>query len=108
MGTPIIGMLVWAARTPARWAAIPAPAIIICRPLAFAVWAYLLAAAGVRCAEETTTSLAIPIESRKSAAASITGKSESLPMTIPTNGLAETFLAVFLVCLAAFAPISLR
>ena len=50
-GTPITGMVVRAARAPARWAAAPAPAMIARTPFSRAEAASAAARSGVRCAE---------------------------------------------------------
>lgn len=56
MGTPNIGNDVLAANIPGKWAAPPAPAIIISMPLERAFSAKLNNLSGVRCAEIISTS----------------------------------------------------
>ena len=51
MGMPMTGSVVAAARAPARWAAIPAAAMMTPKPLALALRAKALASSGVRWAE---------------------------------------------------------
>ena len=51
MGIPITGRVVPAAMAPARWAAIPAAAMITPKPFSFAVVLNSLASTGVRWAE---------------------------------------------------------
>ena len=91
MGTPITGSLVSAARTPAKWAAPPAPAISTLRPRLLAELAYSYTLFGERCADATVISAGIPKLVSTSRASCITGKSESLPITTPTMGFCWEF-----------------
>ena len=84
IGTPITGKLVKAATIPGKCAAPPAPAIITCKPLLRAVFAYSTIRSGVRCAETTVNSKGILKVFKVSAAACMIGKSLSLPIMIPT------------------------
>ncbi len=59
-GTPMTGSGVYAARTPGRCAALPAAAIITSMPLDSASEAKRAALSGVRCAEQTSTSVSTP------------------------------------------------
>jgi hypothetical protein len=56
IGTPITGTTVWAATTPARCAAPPAPAMMTSMPRAMAPDAYSATTDGVRCADITRLS----------------------------------------------------
>ena len=56
MGTPITGRMVFAAMTPARWAARPAAAMMTSRPRSSASLAYSWAWSGVRWALMTCIS----------------------------------------------------
>ena len=85
-GTPMTGSGVAAATIPGRWAAPPAPAITTRSPRPAAVSAYSSIRRGVRCAETTCASYGTPNSVSAAAAGSITGQSESLPMTMPTIG----------------------
>src|ERR1019366_6075271 len=87
MGTPMTANVVNAAVTPGRCAAPPAAAMMTRRPRSCALPAYCSKSFGVRCAEMTFASLAMPNCAHTSAAAFIVGQSESLPMRIPTKGL---------------------
>src|SRR5919199_4685895 len=87
-GTPITGSGVAEATIPGRCAAPPAPAITTRSPRSAAVRAYSSIASGVRCADTTRTSYATANSSIASAAACITGQSESEPMMTPTSGIA--------------------
>ena len=78
------------ASMPGRWAAPPAPAMITRSPRSAAVRPYSIISLGIRCAETTSTSYGTPNSASASAAASITGQSESLPMTTPTSGVRST------------------
>src|SRR5688572_8098376 len=79
------GNVVNAAVTPGRCAAPPAPQIRTRRPRSRAVLTYCSRSRGVRCAEMTFASDAMPKSCSASAAAFITGQSESLPIKIPTR-----------------------
>jgi len=83
-GTPITGRGVSAATIPGRWAAPPAPAMITFRPRPWAPVANSTIASGVRWAESTRTSTAIPKRSRIWTAGAMVGRSESLPITTAT------------------------
>src|SRR5580658_10521772 len=84
IGTPITGSDVTAARTPARWAALPAPAINTPTSRPAASRANRSASSGVRWAESTRTSTGTPNSRSASMAPSITGASDPLPITTPT------------------------
>ena len=85
-GTPSTGSTVDDAIIPGRWAAPPAAAMITWRPRASAVRAYSNIQSGVRCADTTRTSWAMPSASSVSTAALITRRSLRLPMITPTCG----------------------
>mmetsp|Transcript_1725 Transcript_1725/g.4859 ORF Transcript_1725/g.4859 Transcript_1725/m.4859 type:complete len:298 (+) Transcript_1725:468-1361(+) len=85
-GTPMTGSGVSAATIPGRWAAPPAPAMMVCKPRPLAACAYSNILCGVRCAETIVSSYGTPNWSRTSAAAFIVGRSESEPMMMPTRG----------------------
>ena len=85
MGTPITGRGVIAAMTPGRWAAIPAPAMITSMPRVWAVLAYSATSSGVRCADRAFTSKGISLLSKNLKAASITGRSDVLPIIMLTR-----------------------
>src|SRR6516162_6827845 len=57
------------------------------RPRSAAERAYSNITSGVRCAETTRTSWATPNSTSTSIAGCMVGRSESLPMITPTNGL---------------------
>ena len=78
------GSVVCPATTPARAAAIPAPAIMTPKPLSFAFVANSATFSGVRCAEYTCTSTGIPNSFNTETAFDITPKSLSLPIKIAT------------------------
>src|SRR5215471_976480 len=86
IGTPITGITVCAATTPARCAAPPAPAMMTSMPRATAPEAYSPTTAGVRCADMTRLSCATPNFDSISPAAFIASQSDLLPMMIPTSG----------------------
>jgi hypothetical protein len=86
IGTPITGRAEWAATVPAKWAAPPAPAIKIATPFLSASEIYLRVQSGDRWAEVIANSCVTPNSFNTTAACSITAKSDSLPMTILTNG----------------------
>ena len=86
-GTPITGKGVKDATIPGKWAAPPAPAIITFNPRKWAVLAYSNILSGVRWAETIATSWGILNSSQTAIAAAIVGKSESLPIIIPTTGV---------------------
>src|SRR5579884_2694212 len=71
---------------PGRCAAPPAPAIMTRRPRSCAVLPYCAMSSGVLCAETMRISCATPKRSHISAAPRMVGRSESLPMTMPTSG----------------------
>src|ERR1700722_12876129 len=78
-------MEVLAAVIPGRCAAPPAPAMMAFRPRSRAVDAYSNRRSGVRWADTTRTSCAIPRESSTSAAPCIVSQSEDDPIMIPTK-----------------------
>src|SRR5262245_34324367 len=84
-GTPITGRSVWAATTPGSAAARPAPQISTRSPRSRAVLAYSATASGVRWADRTSNSYAIPRSSSSSIAACIRSRSDSEPTTMPTS-----------------------
>src|SRR6478752_6477060 len=86
IGTPITGSSVYAAITPGRAAALPAPAMMTRTPRRAAVDAYSATPRGSRCAESTFISNVIARSSSSSAAACMTSLSDSEPMRIPTCG----------------------
>ena len=86
MGTPITGFTVVADTAPARCAAMPAAAIKTAQPRWSASFTNSLVTSGVRWAEVIRASNRTPKERRTSKQASITGRSESDPITIATNG----------------------
>lgn len=88
-GTPMTGSGLTEASIPGRWAAPPAPAMIARSPRPSACSPYAIISRGIRWAETTSTSYATPNSSRALAAASMTGQSESEPITMPTTGAAE-------------------
>ncbi len=85
-GTPMTGSEVTEASMPGRCAAPPAPAMITRRPRSSALRPYSTISSGIRCADTTSTSHTTPNSSSAVTAASITGQSESEPMTTPTTG----------------------
>ena len=78
---------------PGRCAAPPAPAMITRRPRPAASLPYWIISAGIRCADTTSASYGTPNSARALTAASITGQSESLPITTPTSGSLLTLRA---------------
>lgn len=84
-GTPITGSGVTLASMPGRCAAPPAPAMTTRRPRSAAVEPQAIISCGIRWAETTSASYPTPNSSRAFAASSITGQSESEPMTRPTR-----------------------
>src|SRR5258706_9055238 len=84
-GTPSRGTDVLAAFVPAKCAAPPAPAMMAFRPRSRAVAAYSNSRSGVRWADTTRTSCAMPRESSTPAAACIVSQSDDDPMMIPTR-----------------------
>src|SRR5579871_1980812 len=87
MGTPKTGSTVWAAQTPARWAAPPAAAMTTSTPRSSAPETYSAVSLGVRWAESTRHSWATPNWARVSEAFFITSQSDLLPIMIFTRGL---------------------
>lgn len=85
-GTPMTGSGVTEASMPGRWAAPPAPAMIALSPRPAACSPYAIISRGIRCADTTSTSYGISNSSSAWAAASMTGQSESEPMTTPMRG----------------------
>ena len=83
-GIPITGSIVFAARTPARCAAMPAAAIITPNPFFTALAENSIAASGVRCALITWTSYSTPNSCNFLTAFDTTGKSLSEPIIIAT------------------------
>ena len=94
MGTPITGLTVVADTAPARCAAMPAAAINTAQPRWSASCTNALVTSGVRWAEVMRASKRTPKERRTSKQACMTGKSESDPITIATNGSLITHLLV--------------
>ena len=88
-GTPMTGSTVLAAAAPARWAALPAAAMIAPKPLSSASRQNFAQASGVRCAERTRTSKPISRLRRRSMAFCITPRSLSLPMRMATLLMSE-------------------
>src|ERR1700736_819144 len=86
-GTPSTGREVFAAVVPGKCAAPPAPAMMALRPRSRAEAAYSNSRSGVRCAEITRTSCAIPRRVNVSAAACIVSQSEDDPIMTPTKTL---------------------
>src|SRR3984885_8698060 len=84
-GTPSTGTVVLAAVIPGRCAAPPAPAMMAFRPRSRAEAAYSNSRSGVRCAEITRTSCAIPKRVNVSAADCIVSQSEDDPIMTPTT-----------------------
>ena len=76
IGTPMTGSVVWAATTPARWAAPPAAAMMTFSPRAIAPVAYSVVIAGVRCADMTRHSCGISNFLRISSAWRIVSQSD--------------------------------
>src|SRR5439155_21164161 len=93
-GTPITGRSVCAATTPGSAAARPAPAITTRRPRCRAVRAYSATASGLRWAERTSSSWAIPLAESSSSAGCIRSRSESEPTRIPTSGASAVDMAL--------------
>mmetsp|Transcript_28623 Transcript_28623/g.80000 ORF Transcript_28623/g.80000 Transcript_28623/m.80000 type:complete len:238 (-) Transcript_28623:761-1474(-) len=85
-GTPITGKGVMAATMPGRWAAPPAPAMMTRMPRLWASRAKSNIREGVLCADTIVTSHGTPKSSSTSAAAPMTGRSESDPMITETWG----------------------
>src|SRR4051812_20354957 len=85
-GTPMTGSSVCAATTPGSAAASPAPAISTRMPREAAVVEYSATSLGLRWAESTLNSQAIPRVSSSFVAASIASRSDSEPTRIPTCG----------------------
>src|ERR1041385_755551 len=88
IGTPSTGSVVLAARTPARCAAPPAPAMRQASPREAASLAYWMARSGVRCAEITRASQGTPNARSRRTACCMTSQSDLLPITTPTSGSA--------------------
>jgi hypothetical protein len=86
MGTPRTGIVVFAAITPGRAAAPPAPAIITSIPLEEAEDEYSVSSSGALCAEITLVSYEIFKRSSVSEDLDIVSQSEADPIIIPTNG----------------------
>src|SRR5438105_2795253 len=84
-GTPITGRSVWAAATPGRAAARPAPAISTRSPRTRAPRQYSATASGVRWAERTSNSCAMPRVESSSSAGCIRSRSDSDPTRMPTR-----------------------
>ena len=84
MGMPITGSVVWAARTPARWAALPAAAMMTPKPASLAPAEKAAAASGVLWADMTWASTGMPSLLRVKMAPFTTGRSLSLPMMTAT------------------------
>ena len=103
-GTPITGNGVTAASMPGRWAAPPAPAMMTSMPRACASRPYASISSGMRCAETTSASYAMPNSPSAVAAASIVGQSESEPITMPTRGESVMGHSVCEQCCRAAGP----
>src|SRR6478672_8385353 len=86
IGTPITGSSVYAAITPGRAAALPAPAMMTRTPRSAAVEEYSATPRGSRWADSTFISNVIARSSSSSAAACMTSLSDSDPIRIPTCG----------------------
>src|SRR5438270_8226 len=84
-GTPITGSSVCAATTPGSAAASPAPQISTLIPRPAAVFEYSATESGVRCADRTSNSQAIPRASSSSIAACMRARSDSEPTRMPTT-----------------------
>src|ERR1700730_1002183 len=85
MGTPKTGSAVSAAVMPGRWAAPPAPAMMILKPAALAPCANATSRSGVRCAETIRAAKPILSASRRAAAWRIVSQSDSLPRIMATG-----------------------
>ena len=81
---PMTGRVVWAASTPARWAAFPAAAMMTPKPWSLAVLENSAAASGVRWALITRASTGMPKAFSRLMAGATTGRSLSLPMITAT------------------------
>ena len=81
---PTTGNSVFAARAPARGAALPAAAMITPKPFSAAPCAKAAASAGVRCAEMTRASTGMSRDLSALSASFTTGRSLSLPMMTAT------------------------
>ncbi len=90
-GTPSTGSRVFAAVMPGRCAAPPAPAMSTSMPRPAAAEAYSNSRSGVRCAETTRTSWAMPSLSSNSPAGRRHSQSEAEPMMMPTSGFIGGF-----------------
>ena len=86
------GNVVNAAVTPGRCAAPPAPQMMAFKPREIAEETYSSSPCGSRWAEMTFASEPMPNSFSASAAAFITGQSESLPIKMPIRGLFEVAL----------------
>src|SRR5216683_4455981 len=86
MGTPSTGRTVWAATTPARWAAPPAAAMMTSMPRASASAVYSVVNAGVRWADMTLDSCGMPNWVSISSAWRMVSQSDLLPMITATRG----------------------
>ena len=80
------GSVVTEASMPGRWAAPPAPAMMLRRPRGAAALPHAIIRSGVRCAETTSTSQGTPNSASTAAASLMTDQSESEPMTTATSG----------------------
>jgi hypothetical protein len=87
IGTPMTGSDVWAATTPARCAAAPAPMMNTFTPRPGASDTRRITRSGDRCADATVISCAMPNSFNTSTAPCITGASESEPIRISTSGI---------------------
>src|SRR6266513_4914900 len=83
---PSTGNHVWAAITPAKCAAPPAPAIITRIPRPAALRAKSVVASGVRCAERTCASLGTRSPSSVSTQWRIISQPDELPIRVATSG----------------------
>ena len=86
-GTPMTGSVVCAATMPGRWAAPPAPAMMIFSPLARALCANSPISSGVRCAEITCFMYGTSNWSSISHACFMVSQSLADPMITATSGL---------------------
>src|SRR6185437_4986877 len=92
MGTPNTGSSVSDAVMPGRWAAPPAPAMMILKPAAFAPLAKANSRSGVRCAETMCFSLPTPSAVRVSAVWRMVSQSDWLPMMMAIGAVMRSIL----------------
>ena len=91
-GTPMTGNVVCAATIPGRWAAPPAPAMMILSPLARALCANSPMSSGVRCAETTCFMYGTSKRSSISQAYLMVSQSLAEPIITATCGLFAVIL----------------